>query len=80
MRRARWHNAVKRKQRLRGLADIVGAKAGKVFLVGVGSSAVYHAAVQGLSDKEVGRLRRLAAVVYPPQVKVPFTYPHPLAP
>ncbi len=67
LRRARWHNARKKKQRLRNLADIVGTKAGRVFTVGVASSAAYHAAVQGLTDQEATKLRRLAAVVYPPR-------------
>ncbi len=67
LRRARWSQASKRRHRLRTLAGVVGAKAGKVFTVGIGASATYHAAVQGLSDREVARLRRLAAVAYPPR-------------
>ncbi len=67
IRRARWGQAFKRRHRLRSLAAVVGAKAGKVFTVGIGASATYHAAVQGLSDAEVAKLRRLAAVAYPPR-------------
>ncbi len=67
LRRARWAKAVSRRHRLKSLAAVVGTKAGKIFTVGVGASAVYHAAVQGLTDNEVSKLRRLAAVVYPPR-------------
>ncbi len=67
LRRARWANALKRRRKLRALADVVGEAAGKVFTVGIGASATYHAAVQGLTDLETNRIRRLAAVVFPPR-------------
>ncbi len=67
LRRARWCKAVKRKRRLRALASVVGPKAGRIFTVGIGASATYHAAVQGLTDVELAKLRRLAAVAYPPR-------------
>ncbi len=66
LRRARWSRATKRRRRLRALASVVGPKAGRVFTVGIGASATYHAAVQGISDSELAKLRRLAAVAYPP--------------
>jgi hypothetical protein len=67
IRRMRWRNASRRRHKLRTLADVVGTGAGKVFTVGISASATYHAAVQGLTDAEVNKLRRLAAVVYPPR-------------
>ncbi len=67
LRAARWTNAASKRRRLRRLADIVGPKAGRVFTVGVAASATYHASVQGLTDQDVMKLRRLAAVVYPPR-------------
>ncbi len=67
LRKMRWANAQKKRRRLRRLAGVVGPRAAKVFTVGVQASAVYHAAVQGLTDQEVLKLRRLAAVVYPPR-------------
>ncbi len=67
LRRGRWRMAVKKKRRLRALASVVGSKAGRVFTVGIGASATYHAAVQGISDTEMVKLRRLAAVAYPPR-------------
>ncbi len=79
LRRGRWHQAARRRHRLRALAAVVGPKAGRVFTVGIGASATYHAAVQGLSDVEVGRLRRLAAAALPPPLSPPFPHPYPYA-
>ncbi len=67
IRRARWDKAIKKRHRLRALATVVGTRAGNMFTVGVGASAVYHASAQGLTDNEVTKLRRLAAVVFPPR-------------
>ncbi len=67
LRQGRWRQAVRKRHRLRAIASAVGVKAGKVFVAGVGASAAYHAAVQGLTDTEMIRLRRLAAAAYPPR-------------
>ncbi len=67
LRRERWGKAFRRRHRLRALASVIGPKAGRIFTVGIGASATYHAAVQGISDSELIKLRRLAAVAYPPR-------------
>ncbi len=67
LRQGRWRQAVRKRHRLRAIASAVGVKAGKVFVAGVGASAAYHAAVQGLTDAEMIKLRRLAAAAFPPR-------------
>ncbi len=67
LRKARMASGWKRRKRLRQLADVLGSKARRIYTAGVGPSATYHAAVQGLSDREVLTVRRLAASALPPR-------------
>ncbi len=67
LRQTRWRQAAARRRRLRALASAIGVRAGKVFVAGVGASATYHAAVQGLTDVEALRVRRLASAALPPR-------------
>ncbi len=63
MRTQRLNVAWRRRGRLRVLAEVVGARAKKVYTAGVGPGATFYAAVQGLSDKEALLARRVAAAV-----------------
>ncbi len=67
LRKQRLAKAWQRRRRLRIIASIVGDRARKIYTAGVGPSASYYAAVQGMSDREVLQLRRLSASVFPPR-------------
>ncbi len=67
LRRQRLRIAWQRKRRLRVIAEVIGARAKKVYTAGVGPGATFYAAVQGLSDKEALLVRRVAAAVLPPR-------------
>ncbi len=67
LRRQRMMKAWKRRGRLQQLVKVLGSGASRIYTAGVGPSATYHAAVQGLTDKEMLLLRRLAATTFPPR-------------
>ncbi len=65
--RARLAAAWKRRHRLRQVGQVVGRKAVRIFVAGIGPSGTYHAAVAGLSDSEALKIRRVAAAAMPPR-------------
>ncbi len=65
----RLRQALARRARLKGLHKAVGSRAIKVFRSGVMPSAAYDAPVWGISDSEVTKLRRLAAVTMSPRAR-----------
>ncbi len=76
----RWHNASGRRaarlnklnikvRRLARIRTIAGRRTPNIFMAGPLPEAVYGAAVNGLSDKEVLRVRRAAALSYSPRAK-----------
>ncbi len=66
-RSARLKAAMARKKRLKQIQRAVGHRARKIYTAGVQPQATYGAAIWGLDDGEVRRLRRLAAAALRPQ-------------
>ncbi len=62
----RMNAKVKRLARIRGIA---GKRTSSIFMAGPLPEAVYGAAVNGLSDRELLRVRRAAALAYSPRAK-----------
>ncbi len=63
----RLRAALARRARLSTIRKAVGRRAGKIFRTGLLPAATYGAAVWGLADAEVTRLRRLAATTMSPR-------------
>ncbi len=68
--RSRIKQGLKRRRRLRKIASVVGAKALRIYVAGVGPSCVFHAAVHGLTDSEALTMRRIAAAACPPRSRL----------
>ncbi len=66
---ARLKAALARRSRLGHLRRTLGTKVGRVFRTGILPAAAYDAPVWGVSDTEVTRLRRLAAVAMSPRAR-----------
>jgi hypothetical protein len=65
LRRQRLSKGWRRRKRMKMVAEIMGEKARKIYTAGVGPSVSYYAAIQGLSDAEVLKVRRIAGSVLP---------------
>ena len=66
MRGARIHRTWARRSRVRNLRNAIGHRAGRVVTTGLLPAATFGAAVNGLDDREVKRLRQLSATVMKP--------------
>ncbi len=64
---ARLKAAMARRKRLDNLRRAVGSRASKVFRTGILPAAAYDSPIWGVSDAEVARMRRLAAVALSPR-------------
>ncbi len=64
---ARLRAALARKTKLRRLHKVIGSRANKIFRAGILPAATYDAPIWGISDAEVTKLRRLAAVAMSPK-------------
>ena len=65
-RRKRIAKVVRRKQRLRRLVKVAKVRAQKIFTTGMRPAGTYGAAVTGIDNMELLRLRRAAVVSLPP--------------
>ncbi len=68
-RRKRFRRLAAKAKRLARIRSIAGRRAPQIFVAGPMAEAVYGAAVNGLSDKEVIALRRAAALAYSPRAR-----------
>ncbi len=66
---SRFWNGNKRTKRLRSIAKILKRRTRTIFMVGIAAATHYGAAVQGLSDIEVRKLRRMAMSALPPRTR-----------
>ncbi len=68
-RRSRFHGLARKLAPFRRLCKVLGSKASKIFVAGPLPYATYGAAVNGLSDQEVVKLRRAMATAWSPRAR-----------
>eukprot|EP00972_Heterocapsa_arctica_P081638 12034747-Heterocapsa_arctica.AAC.1 len=68
-RNTRMRAALLRAKRIRRLKGVHGHRTSRLFTTGVGPAAVYGAVVNGMSDMELIKLRRVAAAGLGPQAR-----------